>query len=199
MFTVLWLIAFAAAYGLFLQYLMHMFQLNGYKNDEHINWIKKNLRQQWLLGFGLVLGILRIIFPALILDIVIYLTLMLDILVYRAMRRLNTKKKLVYTARVKRMIVTILIITVSAVILVAIFGLIVATEEAALTFWKLAPLNVAVYAYFLAFGNLTNFVATPFLTLTAYVFPLILNVTLPSLTFFPSLVTVALSFTLDPI
>lgn len=113
-----------AAYASFLtmRHNMHMFQLNGYKNDEHINWIKKNLRQQWLLGFGLVLGILRIIFPALILDIVIYLTLMLDILVYRAMRRLNTKKKLVYTARVKRMIVTILIITVSAVILAAIFA-----------------------------------------------------------------------------
>lgn len=112
-----------AAYALFLtmRHNMHMFQLNGYKNDEHINWIKKNLRQQWLLGFGLVLGALRIIFPLLVLDILIYLTLLLDILVYRAMRRLNTKKKLVYTARVKRMIVTILMIVGVIVTLTAVF------------------------------------------------------------------------------
>ncbi len=112
-----------AAYALFLtmRHNMHMFQLNGYKNDEHINWIKKNLRQQWLLGFGLVLGVLRIIFPLLVLDILIYLTLLLDILVYRAMRRLNTKKKLVYTARVKRMIVTILVIVSVIVTLTAVF------------------------------------------------------------------------------
>lgn len=112
-----------AAYALFLtmRHNMHMFQLNGYKNDEHINWIKKNLRQQWLLGFGLVLGVLRIIFPLLVLDILIYLTLLLDILVYRAMRRMNTKKKLVYTARVKRMIVTILVIVGVIVTLTAVF------------------------------------------------------------------------------
>ncbi len=112
-----------AAYALFLtmRHNMHMFQLNGYKNDEHVNWIKKNLRQQWLLGFGLILGVLRIIFPLLVLDILIYLTLLLDILVYRALRRLNTKKKLVYTARVKRMIVTILIIVGVVVTLVAAF------------------------------------------------------------------------------
>ena len=116
--------AVLAAYALFLtmRHNMHMFQLNGYKNDEHINWIKKNLRQQWLLGFGLVLGILRIIFPVLAIDIIIYLTLLLDILVFRAMRRLNTKKKLVYTARVKRMIATVLIITTLVVIFVAVFA-----------------------------------------------------------------------------
>ena len=109
-----------SAYALFLtmRHNLHMFQLNGYKNDEHINWIKKNLRQQWLLGFGLVLGIIRLFLPFLVLDIVIYLTLLLDILVYRAMRRLNTKKKLVYTARVKRMIATIMVLTAIVLILV---------------------------------------------------------------------------------
>ena len=91
---------------------MHMFQLNVYKNDEHIRWIRKNLRQQWLLFFGLFLGIIRIFIPALPLDIIIWLTLIMDILVYRAIRRLNNKKKLVYTPRVKRMIFTIVILTV---------------------------------------------------------------------------------------
>lgn len=116
--------AVLAAYALFLtmRHNMHMFQLNGYKNNEHINWIRKNLRQQWLLGFGMVLGIMRIAFPVLGLDILIWLTLLLDILVYRAMRRLNTKKKLVYTARVKRMITTILVLTALTVLLTAVFA-----------------------------------------------------------------------------
>ena len=75
------------AFFLTMRHNMHMFQLNGYKNDEHINWIRKNLRQQWILGFGMVLGIIRVIFPVLALDIIIYLTLLLIVLVYRAMKR----------------------------------------------------------------------------------------------------------------
>lgn len=108
--------AVLSVYALFLtmRHNIHMFQLNGYKNDEHIRWLRKNLRQQWLLGFGLILGIARLFFPAVALDILIWLTLMLDILVYRAMRRLHTKKKLVYTARVKRMIAAILFLEAAA-------------------------------------------------------------------------------------
>ena len=115
--------ALLSAYALYLtmRHNMHMFQLNGYKNDEHIHWIRKNLRQQWLLGFGLVLGIIRLFLPFLVIDIMIYLTLLLDILVYRAMRRLNTKKKLVYTARVKRMIAAIMVLTAAVLMLVIRF------------------------------------------------------------------------------
>lgn len=111
-----------SVYALFLvsRHNMHMLQLNGYKNDEHINWIKKNLRQQWLLYWGFALGVVRLFFAPLVLDIVIYITLILYILVYKAMRRLNTKKPLKYTARVKRMIITELILTVAFVVLLAI-------------------------------------------------------------------------------
>ena len=96
---------------LVMRHNMHMFQLNGYKNDEHIRWIGKNLRQQWLLFFGLFIGVIRLFAPVIPLDIIIWLTLMMDILVYRAIRRLNNKKKLVFTPRVKRMIFTIVIVT----------------------------------------------------------------------------------------
>ncbi|MCR4788566.1 MAG: UDP-N-acetylmuramoyl-tripeptide--D-alanyl-D-alanine ligase [Lachnospiraceae bacterium] len=124
------LTAFLAVYASFLtmRHNMHMFQLNGYKNDEHLIWIKKNLRQQWLLGFGFVLGVLRIVFPILAIDIFIYITLLLEILVYRALRRINTKKKLVYTPRVRRMIISILCICVLTIALVYFFaGLIAMT------------------------------------------------------------------------
>jgi UDP-N-acetylmuramoyl-tripeptide--D-alanyl-D-alanine ligase len=98
-----------------------MFQLNGYKNGEHINWLKKNIRQQWILIFGIIIGVIRIIVFCLVLDIIEYLVLLLIILTYRAMKRLNTKKKLVYTPRVKRMLVTNIIITSVIILLVGLF------------------------------------------------------------------------------
>ena len=115
--------ALMSVYVMFLtmRHNMHMFQLNGYKNDEHIRWIKKNLRQQWLLGFGLVLGIIRIFLPFLAVDVIIYMTLLLDIAVYRALHRLNNKKKLVYTARVKRMLATALVIVSATACVTAVF------------------------------------------------------------------------------
>ena len=114
--------AIAAVLSLYAGFLtmrhnMHMFQLNGYDNTEHINWLKKNIRQQWLLVFSLALGILRVFLPYLAVDIIIYLTLLLIIVVYRAMRRLYTKKPLVFTARVKRMIVTICVIVAAVIVL----------------------------------------------------------------------------------
>jgi len=107
-------ISLLSIYAMYLvfRHNMHMFQLNGYKNDEHLNWIKKNLRQQWLLFFGLFAGIVRLCRISVFPDIIIIMTLIMDILVYRAIRRLNNKKKLVYTARVKRMIFTIILIMV---------------------------------------------------------------------------------------
>lgn len=107
------------ATSLTLRHNLHMFQLNGYKNGEHIHWLKKNLRQQWLLCFGLTVGVVRLFFPALGLDILIYLTLFMDILVYRALHRLNNKTPLKYTARVKRLIVTMVLLC--AVMSVALF------------------------------------------------------------------------------
>ena len=120
--TVIAAILAIPAYCYALRYNMHMFQLNGYKNDEHPKWLKKNLRQQWLLVFTGILGILRILASLLpdgigrgialwTTDVLAILTLLLVRLVYRAMKRLNTKSKFNYTPRVKRMITTITVIT----------------------------------------------------------------------------------------
>lgn len=124
--TVICAILCSYATALVLRHNMHMFQLNGYKNDEHFRWIRKNLRQQWLLGFCFVLGVIRMVIPViwpevpfyvlLPVDILIYLTLWLVILVYRAMHRIYSKKKLVYTARVRRMILTICILITLALL-----------------------------------------------------------------------------------
>ena len=110
------------AYFYTMRYNMHMFQQNGYKNKEHLHWLKKKFRLQWILYFGLALGIVTCVFPYLALEIFEYLVLFVIIVVYRAMKRMNTKKKLVYTARVKRLLTTELILTAAVFALVCGLG-----------------------------------------------------------------------------
>ena len=113
-----------AAYAIFLamRYNMHMFQLNGYKNDEQISWLRKNLRMQWVLIAAIVLGTLRLFVSHIAVDIVIWLWLWLIIVVFRALRRMKAKKKLVYTARVKRMLVTIVVLIAAILTVIALFS-----------------------------------------------------------------------------
>lgn len=120
--TIIICILSAYALSLALRHNMHMFQLNGYKNDEHIHWLIKNKRQQWLLYFAFVLGVIRLFLKALAFDIFIILTLVMIVLVYRAIMRLNNKKKLVYTPRVKRMITTILILSAFMLMVAYLLG-----------------------------------------------------------------------------
>ena len=110
------------AYFYTMRYNIHMFQQNGYKNKEHLHWLKKKFRLQWILYFGLALGIVTCVFPYLALEIFEYLVLFVIIVVYRAMKRMNTKKKLVYTARVKRLLTTELILTAAVFALVCGLG-----------------------------------------------------------------------------
>ena len=119
--TIITFLLFIPAFVLAMRYNMHMFQLNGYKNGEHLNRLKKNLRPQWLLIFILILGLIRLVCPFAVFDILGWLTLLLVMLVYNAMRRLNTKKKLVYTARVKRMMATLVIVSVIIIICAFVF------------------------------------------------------------------------------
>lgn len=121
--TLITMLLSAYAFYMAMRYNMHMFQLNGYKNGEHWNRIKKNLRQQWLLGWIFLVGIGRLLTTSIVMDIVSYISLLLIIMEYSALKRLNTKKKLVYTARVKRMIVTIVIVVVCVLVLTGVlFG-----------------------------------------------------------------------------
>jgi UDP-N-acetylmuramoyl-tripeptide--D-alanyl-D-alanine ligase len=66
----------------------------------------------------MLLGIARLFVLHIAMDVLCWLTVLLIIIVYRAMKRMNTKKKLVYTPRVKRMLVTNLVLT-AAVLAVA--------------------------------------------------------------------------------
>lgn len=107
-------VCFWAAW-LVMRYNLHMFQLNSYKNKEQKNWLKKNLNKQTMLFVLLVLGLLYAVKPVLILEIAGYIVLLFVIFFYNFYRKKNTKKKLVYTARVKRLIGAVALVTVLAV------------------------------------------------------------------------------------
>ena len=109
--TLITLVLAIPAFWLALRYNMHMFQLNGYINREQRDWLRRNRHLQWILRFGMILGLVRMLIPAtlygvidIVLDVLIWLTLIVIILVYRLMVEMNSKKPLKFTPRVKRMV-----------------------------------------------------------------------------------------------
>ncbi len=107
------------AFWLTMRYNMHMFQLNVYMNGEQRAWIHKNFRLQWILVFAMGLGIVRMLVPlaglgwlTCVFDVLCWLTLLVIILVYRVMKQMNQKKKLVFTPRVRRMVACIIVLCV---------------------------------------------------------------------------------------
>ena len=92
------------AWFLAMRYNLHMLQLNGYKNKEHLNRYRKTWGSQWLLYAVTAYGIVRLFLTGLGFDIGGAVLLLLTVLVYNLLRKTKAKKKLVYTARVKRMV-----------------------------------------------------------------------------------------------
>ena len=93
------------AWVLTMRYNLHMLQLNGYKLMEHLHWLRKNAGRQRVLIPGMLLGVARLFFKGLPWDIVLFVYLAFVALIYNLLRVSKAKKKLVYTARVKRMLV----------------------------------------------------------------------------------------------
>ena len=112
----------SVAYFYAMRYNLHMFQLNGYKNKEHGTWLKKNLRQQWILLASIALGVLVFAAANTVCNFLLLALFALIIVVYRAMKQQNTKKKLVYTARVKRIITTDVILALICIVVCLCVG-----------------------------------------------------------------------------
>ncbi len=116
------LVAATVAFTFVMRYHLHMLQLNGYKNNEYFAWLKKRFRPDApviLMIIGLILGVCAIAcgivrkilsmeegeFFFYIFDAVLILWAIVIIPVFIDLIRGNTKKRFVYTARVKRLIV----------------------------------------------------------------------------------------------
>lgn len=95
---------------LIVRFNIHMLQLNGYNSGEHLLWLKQNVRKQWILLFLSIISILNITLSSFLLDVVSLLILWIIYVVYAAMKRIYSKKPLVFTARVKRLIFTIVVL-----------------------------------------------------------------------------------------
>ncbi len=109
------------AYIYALRYNLHMFQLNGYKNGEHVVWLRRYRKRQWVLYAAVPLGVLWVILrgsPAA--DMVMWLWTVLIIVVFRALCGMSAKKKLVYTARVKRLTACVIIVDVAVCVIPAV-------------------------------------------------------------------------------
>lgn len=100
------------------RYNLHMLQLNGYKNGEHLRRTLKTWNRQWLLFLGLVPGVLRLFITSIPVDIVCAVWLFLTAFVFSLMRKQKAKKKLVYTARVKRLIAAHIVLNAALLALV---------------------------------------------------------------------------------
>ena len=104
-----------------LRYNLHMFQLNGYKNGEHIHWLKKNVSRQYLLILIWISGILSMCLPGIVTLFLQAACALICMKYYLYLKKTNTKKKLVYTARVKRLILTDSILVILLLVLTGVF------------------------------------------------------------------------------
>lgn len=104
-----------------LRYNLHMFQLNGYKNGEHIHWLKKNVSRQYLLILIGISGILSMCLPGIVTLLLQTAAVLICTKYYLYLKKTNTKKKLVYTARVKRLILTDSILVILLLVLTGVF------------------------------------------------------------------------------
>ena len=110
-FVILLALSLAPAW-LALRFNVHMLQLNTYINSEQRHWLGENFRKQWLLVFLMAVGIVACIVPCLATNIALGLIYILTFVIYRAMKRIYSRKKpLKFTTRVKRLIATDIILT----------------------------------------------------------------------------------------
>lgn len=122
-----------------LRYNLHMFQLNGYKNGEHIHWLKKNVSRQYLLILIGISGILSMCLPHIVTLLLQTATALICMKYYLYLKKTNTKKKLVYTARVKRLILTDSILVI---LLLVLTGVVLGVSRIAGAFAVLTTLQI---------------------------------------------------------
>ena len=110
--VVLWI---TCVWGI-IRYNLHMFQLNGYKNKEHFRWLLKNISNPLILIIAVVPGILVILFPKIVSIVGTYIICVAFFFYYLHLKKVNNKKKLVFTNRVKRLLVTETVINLAVII-----------------------------------------------------------------------------------
>jgi UDP-N-acetylmuramoyl-tripeptide--D-alanyl-D-alanine ligase len=98
-----------------------MFQLNGYKNNEQITWVKKNILTQISLCVFVLLSVLVFLLNNLITIVSTIVFTIIEVLFYISQKKKKTKKALVYTRRVQRLLATNFMLIFLASIVLSVF------------------------------------------------------------------------------
>ncbi|MCM1544002.1 MAG: UDP-N-acetylmuramoyl-tripeptide--D-alanyl-D-alanine ligase [Ruminococcus sp.] len=106
-------VAFAACFALSIIDSMHFFQLNSYRFDTHTKWMKENF-SKYLSHMMLAVLMLIVALLSMRVEIKAVLFIVLFAIGCLVEKPKKAKKPLVYTARVKRMLVTTTIIVFAA-------------------------------------------------------------------------------------
>lgn len=104
-----------------LLYHMHMFQLNSYKPKEHKAWLKAsdNQKKMWRIKVQFTVAIILYMFAGIIGKI---MTIAIFVFMAIMNRPIKAKKPLVYTKRVKRMLITSYVIYALFILACVIFS-----------------------------------------------------------------------------
>jgi len=100
-------------------YGMHMFQLNGYKEKIHLKWINMNRNKFASCILIFIWSMVVVFFCNFITLGILILFMVLNSFYFISLEKKKAKKKLVYTKRVQRMFITLVLL--SAVIIVVAF------------------------------------------------------------------------------
>ncbi len=99
----------------------HMLQLNGYKNNEQTVWLKKKFVMQISLCCFIILGIANFYLYSFVTLLITSIFSLIEIMYYLSLKKSKSKKKLVYTNRVKRLIATNVLLYVFVLVILGLF------------------------------------------------------------------------------
>ncbi|MDD5866726.1 MAG: UDP-N-acetylmuramoyl-tripeptide--D-alanyl-D-alanine ligase [Lachnospiraceae bacterium] len=147
------------------RYNMHMFQLNTYRNREMLPWLRQNWKRQGVLILQGLLLVLGGLLKNPVLLIISYFLTGFSIYYFRFLKRYLKKKKLVFTMRVKRLLVTDGILSYGIPLLASVLCLVRFSSEnkafgtAGILFWTSTGTSAALGLFLAAFALLTSFQA----------------------------------------
>lgn len=119
-FLITFLIIFCLAYARAVLFYLHMFQLNGYKPNEQVSWIIKNRKKTVPLFIALILAVCALLIPMGAITM-LFLFMPVFLIFSFCYRQKNAKKPLVFTARVKRLLVTVSLVTLAVLAVMFLF------------------------------------------------------------------------------
>ena len=119
-FLILLLLAFAANFTMLCLYYLHMFQLNSYKPHEQLKWLKNNFLPAVVgRNLGVIVTIPLLLFCSAIGQGISFAVLAVSAYLNRPKK---AKKPLVYTNRVKRMLITLGVLLTLLIAAAAVLG-----------------------------------------------------------------------------